>query len=157
MSAFHERSWASRFGAMGDEAEGVFEAVYGKGFVRWGLQRPDIQVGNLPVVIRCAPDYLTSSEFVEVQGFGSRQVIRIKDEKLQACQYHAEKWPVSFFFWDSHKSRYCYATLVSVIEAALISKREMYADSGKWVSLVKPASLGDVVWVPHTKAADVIA
>lgn len=149
--SFHEGSWAQRFGALGDEAEAVFEAVYGRGFVRWGLNRPPLQVGNLPVEVRCAPDYLTSSEFVEVQGFGSKQIIRIKDEKLQACEWAAQVWPVRFFFWDSSKSQYAYTTLVSVIEAAIISERDSYPDSGKGYSLVKPTSLGELLWTPHVQ------
>lgn len=107
MAGFSDKSFDSRFGAMGDEAEGMFEQVHPKGWVRWGLDRPNLKVSALPVKIRYAPDYLTSDGFVEVMGVGRDQILKLKVEKLCCLwQWHAEM-PTNLFIWDSKNKRYC--------------------------------------------------
>lgn len=104
--SFRHQTFARRFDVMGDEAEGVFEETYQEGWVRFGLNRPPINLANVPRFIRHAPDYLTSKGLVEVQGFGRDQTFKLKHEKLFALQDWHAKFRVDLFVWDSHNKRY---------------------------------------------------
>lgn len=106
--AFHELSFAKRYTEMGDASEAVFERVYGRGFVRWGLNRPPLNMRMLPPEIRYAPDYLTSSGFVECLGCGRGGVLKLKFEKLNCGLFWHRTHPLTYFVWDSHKSEYAY-------------------------------------------------
>lgn len=109
--SFKDQDFTKRFEAMGDEAEGIFEKVFGKGFVRTGLNRPPIQMHKLPARIRYTPDYLTSQGYVEVQGFGRDQRIKLKIDKWMSLHYWNSLFPVRLFLWDTTNKRYCYVTL----------------------------------------------
>src|SRR6266498_2550714 len=95
--SFRDQDWQARYQGMGDLAEGAFEEVHQYGFVRWGLDRPPIQVHKLPKRIRFAPDYLTTHSFVEVQGFGKDQVIKLKLDKYDALRWWNVLHPVDLF------------------------------------------------------------
>lgn len=101
MEQFHQRDFAHRFGAMGDEAESRFEETYKGGFVRFGLNRPPVQMSKLPPLIRYSPDYLTSQGFVECQGVGKDRQLKVKVEKGLALQQWHSLFAVRFFIWDS--------------------------------------------------------
>lgn len=115
--SFADQSWQARFGRMGDEAEAVFEEVYPKGYIRFGLNRPPIRVQDLPLKIRYMPDYLTSSELVECQGFGRDQVVKVKLEKWLALGMWNAEMPVRLFLWDSKNERYGYVTIDQLTRA----------------------------------------
>jgi hypothetical protein len=94
---------------MGDEAEGVFEAICsneGRSWARYGLRRPRLAVQMLPAKVRYTPDYLCNKELVEVQGFGKDQTIKTKVEKLDALAWWSNAMPVHIFLWDSTNRRY---------------------------------------------------
>ena len=109
--SFHERTFANRFGAMGDEAESVFEATHPAGYVRFGLNRPPLHMASLPVRVRYAPDYLTSKGFVEVKGCGRDQRLKVKLENLNALHYWNQLFTTSVFVWDSSKKRHTTFTI----------------------------------------------
>jgi hypothetical protein len=112
--SFKDASWERRFAEMGDEAEGVFEAVCKRGYVRCGLNRPPLRMSDLPTRVRYWPDYLCSNKFVEVQGFGRDQRLKIKVDKWGAMHWWSDLHPVEMFVWDSHHRRYCYVTLAQL-------------------------------------------
>lgn len=114
MTSFKDQPFAQRMAQMGDAAERKFEETYGEGFVRFGLNRPPINVGKLPTRLRYTPDYLTSDGFVEVQGFGKAQVFQLKLEKLSCLNYWDTLHPVSIFVWDSYRKRYTTVPLKSI-------------------------------------------
>jgi hypothetical protein len=105
--SFKDQTFQRRFAAMGDEAEGVFEAVWGDSWVRFGLNRPAISMAKLPPMIRYTPDYLTSFELVEVQGAGKDQTFKLKVEKHAALLLWSHFLPVRIFVWDTTNKRYC--------------------------------------------------
>lgn len=99
---------------MGDEAETVFETVadtLGLRYVRYGLNRPPLQVGALPQRIRYTPDYLTTKAFVEVQGYGRDQELKLKVEKWMALHHWHSILPVELFVWDRTHQRWAFVTL----------------------------------------------
>lgn len=102
-SDFHKQSFSSRYSAMGDEAEGVFEELNTGKFVRYGLNRPPVAMNMLTPFVRYTPDYLTSKGFVEVQGVGKDRKLKLKIEKAIALQAWHEKFRLLFFVWDSLK------------------------------------------------------
>lgn len=91
---------------MGDQAEAVFEEVADRGIVRFGLKRPPIKVGDLPARLRHLPDYLQSKRFVEVQGFGPDQLLKVKLLKWDCLQFWNSVHPVVMFVYDSTNDRY---------------------------------------------------
>lgn len=111
---FKDQDWKHRYQGMGDQAEKVFEEVFDKGFTRWGLQRPPIQVHRLPRRIRYAPDYLTTRHFVEVQGFGRDQIVKLKLDKYDALRWWNVMHPVLLFLYDSANVRYTFVELEEV-------------------------------------------
>jgi len=121
--SFKDQDFAKRFDAMGDEAEAAFERyaenVLRKKFVRYGLNRPPLQMATLPARVRYTPDYLMSKCFVEVQGLGRDQTFKLKRDKLGSLLWwndlrHGDFDGVMFYVWDSHNKRECFLPLLTV-------------------------------------------
>lgn len=112
--SFKDRDFTYRLGAMGDQAEGAFEdwcAERDHKYIRWGLDRPPLNLRLIPTRLRYAPDYLTSKTFVECQGFGADQVFKLKLEKHGALHWWSGLHPVDLWVLDSHHLRACLLTL----------------------------------------------
>lgn len=105
--SFKDQSFESRFTRMGDEAEGVFEEVIGKGFVRYGLNRPPINMASLPPMVRYTPDYLCHNSLVEVQGVGRDRTVKLKVDKYTALLQWSAVMPTQLFIWDNVDKTYC--------------------------------------------------
>ena len=103
--SFKDQSFSKRLQGMGDIAESAFEERYGEKYVRYGLNRPPIKMSALPPVVRYTPDYLTSNNFVEVQGLGADQVFKLKIDKLESLSYWNTMHPVLLYVYDSHNNR----------------------------------------------------
>jgi hypothetical protein len=115
--SFKDKGFNNRFKAMGDEAEGIFEAVYPQGWARYGINRPPIQLAKVPAKIRYTPDYLTSKGLVEVQGFGRDQTFKLKVDKYNALNEWHQDFRVDLFVWDTTNKRYGYVRLHDFMEA----------------------------------------
>lgn len=115
--SFKDQQFAQRFAAMGDQAEGVFESVYPEGLARYGINRPPINLKNVPEFIRFTPDYLTGKGLVEVQGFGRDQRFKLKDSKLEALRQWHDTFRTDLFVWDSHNKRYGWVRLPELEDA----------------------------------------
>jgi hypothetical protein len=102
---FHQQSFMSRMGSMGDESEGQFELTHPGKFVRFGLNRPPVNVRMLPPLIRAAPDYLTSFGFVECMGVGKDRILKLKISKALEMQRWHEIFKLQLFVWDSKDKR----------------------------------------------------
>ncbi len=114
--SFRDKSFEDRLaaGGMGDEAEGVFERVYPKGWARYGLCRPPIQMHKIPARLRYTPDYITSGTLVEVQGFGRDQTFKLKIDKWQALHFWNSVMLVQLFVWDTTNKRWCIIPLLEI-------------------------------------------
>ena len=107
--AFHQGTYAERFGSMGDEAESQFEA-YNVQWARFGFNRPEgmTKFHYLPHVIRYTPDYVQAdpTRLVEVMGMG-RTPLKIKMEKLAAMQWwDGLEAPLYLWVWSSTRQNY---------------------------------------------------
>lgn len=112
MSSFHEQTFATRHGQMGDQAEAACEAVYNGRLHRLGLNRIWLNGKNLTLRYmtlgqRYTPDFLALDAFVECMGIGRDQTLKIKTEKLDALRDWDEYiGPVRLFVYDSKNGRY---------------------------------------------------
>lgn len=111
---FKDEPWRDREKSLGDLAEARFEATSAEPFVRSGLNRPPFELWKLPLCERYRPDYLTASGYVEVQGFGRKQVMALKQDKLAALKWWNDIFPVFLFVFDSLHARHTLATMEEV-------------------------------------------
>lgn len=118
--SFKDRDWQARFDEMGDLAEGIFEwvceEVLDRGYVRYGLNRPPIRMSALPARVRYTPDYLMSNAYVEVQGFGRDQTLKLKLDKWGALHWWNDLHPTKLFVYDSHNKRWQFVGLPELDE-----------------------------------------
>lgn len=146
-SQFHERHWNDRFGAMGDEAEGVFEAVWPRGWARYGLSRPPIQVAALPLKLRYTPDYITSTGLVEVQGFGRDGMFRFKVEKYRSLVLWSADWHVDVFLWDKTKKRHTTVALEDIEAILNTAQADVYPEGKPYWKI--PAKELQAEWLTY--------
>jgi hypothetical protein len=101
VSKFHEQSWSGRVGRLGDEAEGKFEEIATTGVAPFGLNRPPINLGKVPAVIRYMPDRLQHNRLVECMGIHEDGILKLKVDKLGVLIWWNKWFPVVLFIWDS--------------------------------------------------------
>lgn len=114
--SFKDKNFTYRMAAMGDQAEGAFERwceEHDKKYIRWGLDRPPLNLRMIPTRIRYAPDYLLSARFVECQGFGTDQTFKLKLEKHGALHWWNDLHPVDLWVLDSRNNRACFLDLTA--------------------------------------------
>lgn len=107
----YTQPWGERYSVMGDMAEMAYERVArskGIQFVRYGLNRPPIQVGGLPQFIRYTPDYLTQANLVECKGFGGDSTLKIKTSQMMVLRQWNSRMPVDFFLLNSANDHYAF-------------------------------------------------
>lgn len=149
MTGFSDRSFESRFGWMGDTSERVFEQVE-RGWTRYGLQRPNVNVAKLPLKIRYTPDYLQTKCLVEVQAMGKDGFLKIKQEKVIALCLWASEMPLDFFVWDSGTGMFGRASWDDLhVELCLSAVGGTFASDGKAHWRLGRDSIPVVSWVPY--------
>jgi hypothetical protein len=100
--SFHKQSFETRFGAMGDEAEAVFDEMYPKHH-KLGLNRPPFQVAGMDAALRYLPDRMLRDRFVECMGIGRDRLLKPKVEKFEALFRWTWIAPVDLFVYDKTK------------------------------------------------------
>lgn len=109
---YKDRSFGERWhGAWAAEAQAAYEfdrAVRRVPYDKPGLDRAPFSATALmraPSTVRYAPDYREEVEktlrYVEVKGCGRDQVIKLKDEQLNALWLHNEELRVWFCYWNN--------------------------------------------------------
>lgn len=144
--SFKDQPWSARFAQMGDQAEGIFERVYPLGFARFGLRRPPIQVGKLPLKLRYAPDYITTSSLIEVQGFAD-DTVKVKTEKHLALQLWDQDMPVQLFLYDSRNERHGLTPIAQLTHDIFTHGTIARFPEGKPYWAI-PAETMEMQWVP---------
>lgn len=127
---FKDQDFHHRFTVMGDPAENActewLDSI-GRNWVRYGLNRPPISMGMLSPIIRCTPDLLTSHSLIECKGLGQDQLLKLKDEVINALQQWHDMMPVEVFIYDSHHNRHTIMPLQRVVEI-VNNHDEVYPD-----------------------------
>lgn len=137
--SFKDRPFEKRFEAMGDIAEGAFEERSKVKYVRFGLNRPPLKMSALPPTLRYTPDYLTSNNFVEVQGLGGDQIFKLKLDKLEALSFWNNLHPVLLYVYDSHNVRDHYLDWDSLTSLTQDAKIAAFPEGKQYYAV--PASL----------------
>lgn len=125
---FNDASFVQRYQSMGDEAESMFEQIYPRNWIRYGLDRPPIQVWKLPPFIRYTPDYLCTDGLYEVQGCGQDGLIKIKLDKLESLRQWNLLCPTSFWFWDKANRRYTTLSIQDAVNGTQVFKKGRFSD-----------------------------
>lgn len=117
-TAFSELKWELREQTLGDPAEHAFlmwAETQGYVPIRYGLNRPPLQVAKLPNFIRYAPDFLTVEAFFEVQGCGRDQTFKFKHDKLWALHEWHQHHDVNLWLWNQTIDRNISVPLLVVL------------------------------------------
>ncbi len=95
MSTFRDENWETRETTLGDPAEKAFALwcdQHGWAYVKYGLDRPPVDLSQVEPEIRYTPDFLADQlGLVEVQGCGKDGLFKFKHDKLEALRtwdYH---------------------------------------------------------------------
>ncbi len=145
--SFKDQNFSARFGALGDEAEGIFEAVWPTAWVRYGLNRPPLSMAKLPLRVRHTPDYLTSFNFVEVKGIGRDDTIKIKVAELNCMHFWHQVHPMLLFVWSSHRKSWASMPLTAIdglIDGGAVTL-DKYHDGRAYFAI----SADHFVWTTH--------
>jgi hypothetical protein len=109
--SYKDQPWGARYAKLGDQAEKAFEEFAderGIKYIRWGLDRPNLDVKQLPERIRYTPDYLCENFYVECIGFSSSKAgatAKLAVAKWNSLQWHATTHQVFLWVYDSYKKR----------------------------------------------------
>ena len=128
MSGYNQQSWNQRFakGGMGDEAEGVYEAVSPQGsWVRFGWNRNALmrQMSN---TLKHTPDYYADKAgyLVEVMGCSGPIVRSMKLTKWDAMKRWNQIQPVAFFVWNTKRRAWVLVEYEQMKRLVARSRRE---------------------------------
>ena len=103
MSSFKDQNWEERVEVLGDPAEKAFQEYAsrrGLAVVKYGLDRPPVDLGRVSAFVRYTPDFLTSEGLVEVQGCGRDQQFKFKADKLVALMQWQRHQHVNVWLWN---------------------------------------------------------
>lgn len=144
---FSSQSFAQRFAAMGDMAEGKFED-YCKAndyrFERFGFNRPSFKAfWKMPLRLRVCPDYVLEVKgqyyFVECKGTG--RFIKIKQETLDQMPAWEEILPLRYFVYNSVENGYAFLTQEQLLSTVLEhgKKKNFEGDNKEYYELPRKA------------------
>jgi hypothetical protein len=146
METFRLKTFDERIKTMGDIAEQKFEEHAAVQFVRYGLNRPKINMAHLPPEIRHTPDYLTTQGLVEVQGLGKDQILKVKHEKLEALQWWSKVHPLYLFIYDSYRERTYMMPFKELNKKCIMSETNYFPEGKPYYAM--PSSL---IWADNER------
>ena len=103
MTTFKDQNWEERVEVLGDPGEKAFQEYAsrrGLGAVKYGLDRPPVDLRRTSTFVRYTPDFLTDEGLVEVQGCGRDQLFKFKHDKLQALMQWQRHDHVNVWLWN---------------------------------------------------------
>jgi len=136
--SYKDQDWSVRERDLGDEAEGQFIRWCEErdiNCVRYGLERPPLQMYKLPARLRYTPDFLLTNGFCEVQGFGRDQTFKLKLDKHGALHWWNDLHPVWLYIWDSHYHRDCVIHLLDFDKLLAHANIQMFAEGKTYFAL----------------------
>lgn len=117
MTAYKDRPFSHRLGAMGDEAEGRYVEEYPTAH-RTGLNRPEFGLKSLTDFQRHIPDFLDANGFCEVIGCGPDCLVKFRFDKIISLSKWGMDGSVDVYVWHStrkKKSRAAWGDWLTVI------------------------------------------
>ena len=101
--SYYEQPFSSRFGRMGDEAEEAYISHVNPKAIRSGLNRPELDVRQMPLNMRSAPDITDLTFYAECVGIGRDGTAKVRFDKFKALHVWSVLAPVKIFVWSSTK------------------------------------------------------
>jgi hypothetical protein len=150
--SFYQQDFGARFSAMGDEAEGVFDATTTDSQAQFGLNRPPVFLGNVAAFIRYMPDRLQHNRLVECMGIGRDGVLKLKLEKLYALMEWDKFHPVHLFVWDSGQRQHTTQTIWEIAKQCNEAAELQRFPEGKPAWFLNVRQIFHWVWIPHAAA-----
>ena len=127
--SFKDQNWEERIETLGDPAENAFRKYAAQGgiaCVKYGLDRPPLDLSRTPSYIRYTPDFLTNNGLVEVQGCGRDQCFKFKHDKLRALLQWQRHHHVDMWLWNEPLDDWRQIPLTRIAT--------MCRDSSKWTN-----------------------
>lgn len=155
---YKDATFAARLGTMGDPAEAAFDRMCPNNHAL-GLNRPPLNVGQLPRLIRYTPDRLAQDRYVECMGIGTDQTLKLKTEKALTLVVWDDVLQTDLFVYDSKNERCWQASIWEWIEQCTQhAKTDFFPDNQKqyWKLHAKhfPSSPTDVPPTPTETTSD---
>jgi hypothetical protein len=100
---FKDQNWEERVEILGDPSEKAFQEYAGRrqlSVVKYGLDRPPVDLRRTPAFVRYTPDFLTDEGLIEVQGCGKDQLFKIKHAKLRALMQWNRQSTIRMWLWN---------------------------------------------------------
>jgi hypothetical protein len=119
MSSFKDQTWEERVEVLGDPGENAFRKYASRrelGVVKYGLDRPPVNLGRITNFVRYTPDFLTDEGLVEVQGCGRDQLFKFKHSKLMALRQWQRQQHVNLWLWNEPLDDWRMIPLTRVVE-----------------------------------------
>ncbi len=119
MTTFKDQNWEERVEVLGDPSENKFREYAsrrGLGVVKYGLDRPPVNLGRTTDFVRYTPDFLTDEGLVEVQGCGRDQLFKFKWAKLTALAQWQRHMHVNVWLWNEPLDDWRMLPITRVIE-----------------------------------------
>jgi hypothetical protein len=132
MTTFKDQNWEERVETLGDPAEKAYREYAsrrGLGVVKYGLDRPPVNLGRTTDFVRYSPDFLTDEGLVEVQGCGRDQLFKFKWAKLTALAQWQRHMHVNMWLWNQPLDDW---RMVPVTQIAAMCQQ--YPTAGRYVS-----------------------
>lgn len=131
MTSFKDRTWEQRESTLGDPAENAFRTWadgQGLAYVKYGLDRPPVDLRLINAMIRYTPDFICDGYgLVEVQGCGRDGLFKFKHDKLEALGRWAGLEYVWLWLWYQPSDE-CVVVPVDVIARKCYSKGGLRTD-----------------------------
>ncbi|MFO0417803.1 MAG: hypothetical protein ACK53T_00230 [Planctomycetota bacterium] len=100
---FKDETWEERVEVLGDPGEQAFQEYAARrvlACVKYGLDRPPVDLRRVPAFVRYTPDFLTDEGLIEVQGCGKDQLFKFKHEKLRALMQWNRQTTIRLWLWN---------------------------------------------------------
>lgn len=138
MSTFKDQNWEERVEVLGDPAEKAFQEYASRrdlGVVKYGLDRPPVDLSRTTAFVRYSPDFLTDEGLlVEVQGCGRDQLFKFKWSKLTALAQWQRHMHVNVWLWNQPLDDWRQLPIMRVIEMCrerpYVGKHMVYREDG---------------------------
>lgn len=137
MTTFKDQNWEERVEVLGDIGEKAFREYAARrklGVVKYGLDRPPVNLGRIADFVRYTPDFLTDEGLVEVQGCGRDQLFKFKWSKLTALRQWQRQQHVNMWLWNEPLEDWRQVPIMRIIEMCrekpYVGKHMVYREDG---------------------------
>lgn len=150
--SYKDEQWDQRIEMLGDPGENAFrEYAAGRqlGHVKFGLDRPPVDLRRTSAFVRYAPDFLTDEGLIEVQGCGKDQTFKFKHEKLRALTQWNRAETVKVWLWNQPLNDWRMIPLSRLITMCRrgAGRHEPFRTDGTFDPSTNPKPYASIAWI----------